>query len=82
MIWHWVNTSKLRETANITVNELQSFFGRINYNLMDKYLLTANFRADGSTKFGDNNKYGYFPSAALAWRMSEEGLYQKAQCIR
>lgn len=59
-------------TSNITVNELQSFFGRVNYNLLDKYLLTANFRVDGSTKFGENNKYGFFPSAAFAWRMSEE----------
>lgn len=58
--------------SDITVNELQSFFGRVNYNLKEKYLLTANFRADGSTKFGKNNKYGYFPSTALAWRMSEE----------
>lgn len=58
--------------SDITVNELQSFFGRVNYNLKEKYLLTANFRADGSTKFGKNNKYGYFPSTALAWRMNEE----------
>lgn len=64
-------------SSNITVNELQSFFGRVNYNLMDKYLLTVNFRADGSTKFGDNNKYGFFPSAALAWRMSEEKFIKK-----
>lgn len=68
---------QIEGNSNITVNELQSFFGRINYNLMDKYLLTANFRADGSTKFGDNNKYGYFPSAALAWRMSEEAFIKK-----
>jgi len=58
--------------SDITVNELQSFFGRVNYNLKEKYLLTANFRADGSTKFGKNNKYGYFPSTAFAWRMNEE----------
>lgn len=58
--------------SDITVNELQSFFGRVNYNLLDKYLLTANFRVDGSTKFGENNKYGFFPSAAFAWRMNEE----------
>lgn len=64
--------TEITGNSDITVNELQSFFGRVNYNLMDKYLLTVNFRADGSTKFGDNNKYGFFPSAALAWRMSEE----------
>lgn len=58
--------------SDVTVNELQSFFGRVNYNLYDKYLLTVNFRTDGSTKFGANNKYGFFPSAALAWRIGEE----------
>lgn len=64
-------------TSGITVNELQSYFGRVNYNLVDKYLLTFNFRADGSTKFGKNNKYGYFPSAAFAWRASEEEFIKK-----
>ncbi len=57
-------------------NELQSFFGRLNYNLMEKYLLTATFRRDGSTKFGENNKYGNFPSIALAWRASQEEFIQ------
>ena len=55
-------------------DELQSFFGRLNYTLNDKYLFTATFRADGSTRFGGNNKYGYFPSAAVAWRLSEEAF--------
>ncbi|RDC64937.1 TonB-dependent receptor SusC [Adhaeribacter pallidiroseus] len=49
-----------------------SYFGRINYSLMDKYLLTVTGRADGSSKFGANNKFSFFPSAALAWRVSEE----------
>ncbi|WP_114782913.1 SusC/RagA family TonB-linked outer membrane protein [Botryobacter ruber] len=53
-------------------NELQSYFGRANLNIAEKYLLTATMRADGSTKFGENNKYGYFPSFAAAWIMSEE----------
>jgi iron complex outermembrane receptor protein len=53
-------------------NELQSFFGRINYGLKDRYLFTATIRADGSSKFGENNKYGTFPSFALGWRISEE----------
>ncbi|WP_373519200.1 SusC/RagA family TonB-linked outer membrane protein [Pricia sp.] len=55
-------------------DELQSFFGRINYTLLDKYLFTATVRADGSSKFGENNKYGYFPSAAFAWKLNEEGF--------
>lgn len=53
-------------------NELQSFFGRVNYQFKDKYLLTATVRADGSSKFGANNKYGIFPSFSAGWRLSEE----------
>jgi TonB-linked SusC/RagA family outer membrane protein len=53
-------------------NEMQSFFGRINYNLMEKYLFTATIRRDGSSKFSENNKYGDFPSFAFAWRLSQE----------
>nr|WP_294871821.1 TonB-dependent receptor [uncultured Pedobacter sp.] len=53
-------------------NELQSFFSRVNYSYANKYLLTASVRADGSTRFGKNNKYGYFPSFALGWNMSQE----------
>lgn len=55
-------------------NELQSLFGRINYQYKNKYLATVNFRADGSTKFGGNNKYGYFPSFSLGWKISEENF--------
>ncbi|GGD54497.1 SusC/RagA family TonB-linked outer membrane protein [Emticicia aquatilis] len=55
-------------------NELQSFFSRVNYSFKDKYLLTATVRADGSSKFGDNNKYGIFPSFAAGWRISEEAF--------
>jgi iron complex outermembrane receptor protein len=55
-----------------TTDELQSFFGRVNYSLLDKYIFTGTIRADGSTKFGTNNKYGIFPSAAFAWRLSDE----------
>lgn len=53
-------------------DELQSFFGRLNYIYAEKYLFTATFRADGSSKFGENNKYGYFPSFALGWNVAKE----------
>lgn len=53
-------------------NELQSFFGRLNYGFKNKYLLTATLRADGSSKFGENNKYGFFPSVGLGWNISNE----------
>jgi len=56
------------------INELQSFFGRVNYQFQEKYLLTATVRADGSSKFGENNKYGIFPSVSAGWLLSEEGF--------
>lgn len=55
-------------------NELQSYFGRLNYSYDDKYLFTATLRADGSSKFGQNNRYGYFPSVALGWNISNENF--------
>jgi TonB-dependent starch-binding outer membrane protein SusC len=57
-------------------SELQSFFGRVIFDYQEKYLLTATLRADGSSKFGSNNKYGYFPSAAFAWNISKEKFFQ------
>jgi len=57
--------------ANPTT-ELQSFFARAIVNYKDKYLVTGTFRADGSTRFGENNKYGYFPSVGVAWNISHE----------
>ena len=53
-------------------DELQSFFGRINYNIASKYLFTATVRADGSSRFGPENQYGIFPSGAFAWQLAEE----------
>ncbi len=67
-----------RPTGYATINELQSFFGRVTYQYNNKYLLTANFRADGSSKFGENNRYGYFPSFSLGWKISEENFMQNS----
>ena len=53
-------------------DELQSYFGRVNYTLADKYLFTATMRADGSSRFGGDNQYGYFPSGAFAWKLHNE----------
>ena len=55
-----------------------SFFGRINYEIQDKYLLAVIFRTDGSSKFSGANKWGYFPSISAGWRMSEEGFMKGA----
>lgn len=57
-------------------NELQSYFLRTVFNYRDKYLLTATIRADGSTKFGKNNRYGYFPSFGAAWNISKEDFFK------
>ena len=54
------------------VSKLLSFYGRANYTLLDRYLFTFTMRADGSTKFGKNNKWGYFPSGAVSWKMHKE----------
>jgi TonB-dependent starch-binding outer membrane protein SusC len=62
--------------SDLNENELQSYFGRVNYSINDKYLLTATVRVDGSSKFGPNNKYGTFPSFAAGWNISEEAFMQ------
>ncbi|MDP4680860.1 MAG: SusC/RagA family TonB-linked outer membrane protein, partial [Cyclobacteriaceae bacterium] len=61
-----------RPSGSAWENELQSFFGRANWSYKDKYLLTGTVRADGSSKFGENNKYGVFSSFAGAWRIINE----------
>ncbi len=60
------------------INELQSFFGRATYQYDNKYLATATLRADGSSKFGENNKYGYFPSFSVGWKISEEDFMKNS----
>jgi TonB-linked SusC/RagA family outer membrane protein len=62
-------------TSGVSVpDRLFSFFGRANYSLIDRYLLTLTFRADGSSKFAPTNRWGYFPAVAVAWRASEESF--------
>jgi TonB-dependent starch-binding outer membrane protein SusC len=62
-------------------DKLLSFFGRANYDYKEKYLLTATFRADGSSKFTTGNKWGYFPAAAAAWKISEESFLKDVDWI-
>lgn len=86
------STSRKVALANMSLGEAQpidtfesadenmsSFFGRVNYSFDDRYILTASLRADGSSKFASDNQWGYFPSAALAWRISQEDWMQGAQ---
>jgi TonB-dependent starch-binding outer membrane protein SusC len=72
--------TKISSYAN-TPEELQSFFGRINYNLMERYLITATIRRDGSSKFGSDSKYGNFPSLAIGWRITEEDFMDDINAI-
>ena len=64
--------SSKNSASSMAAESLNSYFTRINYNLKDKYLFTFTSRADGSSKFGDANKWAFFPSAAAAWKISEE----------
>ncbi|MEZ0608889.1 SusC/RagA family TonB-linked outer membrane protein [Fibrella sp. WM1] len=71
----------LSPSSGIGTWGLQSYLARVNYGYKDKYLLTASIRADGSSRFGANKRYGYFPSAALAWRVSEEAFLKNARAL-
>ncbi|MDO6432051.1 SusC/RagA family TonB-linked outer membrane protein [Flavitalea sp. BT771] len=76
------NYIQYSNTANRTISsfvdptyELQSYFARVVLNWKDRYFLTGTFRADGSSKFGENNRYGYFPSVAAAWNVTKESFW-------
>ena len=68
-------------TSEIFQWSLLSYLGRVNYNFDNKYYLTASIRTDGSSRFGSNNKYGLFPSAAFAWRVSDESFMKGLKFI-
>lgn len=66
-------------SGNGTEWTMRSFFGRLNLNWMDKYLLEANLRADASSRFLSNNRWGYFPSVSGAWRMDQEAFMEESK---
>lgn len=68
-------------SSGYSLSTLLSFIGRLNYNYDNKYLLTVTFRSDGSSKYTPGNKWGYFPSAALAWRISNENFMDNLDFI-
>jgi TonB-linked SusC/RagA family outer membrane protein len=71
-----------RAVTNVfTKQNMLSYFGRVNYKLLNKYLLTASLRADGSSVLSEGNKWGYFPSVAAAWVISEESFLKTVQVI-
>ena len=71
----------VKGTGTETSWSLMSFLGRVNYSLKDKYLLTATIRADGSSRFSQDNQFGYFPSASVAWRISQEEFLQSNEVL-
>jgi TonB-linked SusC/RagA family outer membrane protein len=72
---------KTDSSSFVTENYLVSFFGRINYSLMDRYLLTFTVRDDGSSRFARDNRWGLFPSAALAWRIKDESFLKDVKAV-
>jgi len=64
-----------------TPSRLTSYFGRLNYTLLDKYLLTGTFRADGSSRFSPAHRWGYFPAGAVAWRVNEEEFLKNVRWL-
>ncbi len=70
-------TKRVPRFGDSTRNELQSYFTRLNYNIKDRYLITATLRSDGSSKFGENNKYAYFPALAGKWKIMNESFGPK-----
>ncbi len=74
-------TPRESTTSHSTPDRTASFFGQLAYNYNHKYLLSATFRADGSTKFAPGNQWGYFPSVAAGWVLSEEGFLSDVQWL-
>lgn len=69
-------------SSNIgTPNRSNSYFGRVNYSFLDKYLFTATFRADGSSRFAPTQRWAYFPAGAVAWRISDENFMKNINWI-
>lgn len=82
MLWHDLSAGQIR-TFDTDQQQwsILSYMARINYSLMGKYLVTLTARRDGSSRFGQDRKYGFFPSAAVAWRISDEKFLINIQAI-
>lgn len=81
--YHSIQSGSLTQLATSGIAEWQmvSYLGRVNYNLAEKYLFSVSGRVDGSSKFGRGNKYGFFPSASAAWRVSEEKFMKNQSTV-
>ncbi|HWK05179.1 MAG TPA: TonB-dependent receptor [Puia sp.] len=82
--WTALQAGSVRSQTQSLANpawQMNSYYARITYNIDDKYLLTATGRYDGSSRFGENNKYAFFPSLGAAWRVSEEDFLKHSETI-
>ena len=80
--WNYVHDPQyMKNTLGKSHYSLVSYLGRLNYNLLDRYLLTATFRADGSSRFRNGKKWGYFPAAAFAWKINNEPFMKNVTWI-
>jgi len=68
-------------SSNLTEWQISSYYGRANYSLMDRYLITFNARYDGSSNFSRNHKWAFFPSGAIAWNMKNEGFLEEVDLV-
>ena len=81
---HSINVGDLKTATNSSGSgafAIESYYGRINYNFDNRYLITATLRADGSSTFGADNRWGWFPSAAVAWRFKNESFLKDVQWL-
>ena len=79
-----INVGDLKTASNGSGSgcfAIESYYGRLNYNFDNRYLFTATLRADGSSAFGPDNRWGWFPSVALAWRMKNESFLKKVDWL-
>lgn len=79
----WLNNASTPTlaTSNATANSIASYFGRVQYHLLDRYLLSMSARYDGSSRFGANHKWGLFPALSAGWKINEEYFMQDIDAI-
>lgn len=82
-LYHYVQSADSKEIySTLTETDLVSYMARINYNYNNKYFFNATARADGYSGFGENNKYGFFPSVAISWIPTQEGFFQNSASLK
>jgi TonB-dependent starch-binding outer membrane protein SusC len=82
-LYHYVQSADSKEIfSNLTETDMVSYMARVNYNFSNKYFFNATARMDGYSGFGENNKYGFFPSVAVGWIPTQEGFFQNSASLK